>query len=74
MRTFPNPVDGILTIETANNSEYNYEIYDLRGELILTGMVNTYKSSLNISDLLPGMYLIKVADQNGFIKQKVVKK
>jgi hypothetical protein len=73
IQMYPNPVARFLTIETSDKSEFIYEIYDVTGELNLTGRVNTNKYNLNASSLLPGMYLIKVSDREGFAMHKFVK-
>ncbi|MDA7502213.1 T9SS type A sorting domain-containing protein, partial [Chitinophagales bacterium] len=62
----PNPVSTELTIglETIENSELNWSVYDLSGRLINTGSESTldeYTSwKLNVSSLPAGMYFLSV--------------
>lgn len=53
---YPNPSHGILNIK--NNVESDYEIFNLKGELLLQGH-NT--NNIDISSLQSGEYIIKLA-------------
>jgi len=72
MQTYPNPADGALTIETVTDAEINYEIYDLTGGLILSGKINRNKYILNVSSLLPGVYIIKASGSEYYTTKKIM--
>lgn len=63
LKIYPNPSNGIFTIET--NSNENYSIYDVTGKLILSSNEN----NLDLSNQLRGVYFLKInSDKNEVIK------
>ncbi|MDR6969430.1 putative delta-60 repeat protein [Flavobacterium arsenatis] len=66
---FPNPVQSILTINATTKIE-SLGIYDSSGKNIL----NKFDSnSVNVSDLNPGLYLLKAYTEGKFITKKFIK-
>ncbi len=63
----PNPASDIITI-SGIESVKQVDIYDITAKLLKTG-TNT---SINISDLKQGMYLISIIDDKGFVKTKKI--
>jgi len=56
---YPNPASHVLTLQTGDaNGIYN--IYNLTGNLILSGPINTTQQNINVSLLQKGMYLLQV--------------
>lgn len=67
MALYPNPTSGILNIETNTdllNKEYH--IYDITGREMMTGKIETEKTTLNVGALSTGIYLLQV----GEVKQR----
>ena len=67
---YPNPVQDLLNISSELN-EFTVEIIDLTGKVVYEAK---NKFQLNVSNLLSGVYLIKITSENGqktsrFIKQ-----
>jgi hypothetical protein len=61
-RVFPNPAKGKFTISNeANKNEIKADIFHLSGIQVKTLMVSAF-SSVNVSDLKEGIYLIKIDD------------
>lgn len=60
---YPNPVKDVLTIQSKDNGEYNYKIYDISGKLISKGKTNSKK--INTQSLNVGNYLLETSDANG---------
>ncbi len=58
----PNPSEGDLTIISKENDSFNVEIYDLNSRLVLQ---QTAKNNLQIKQLTPGLYIVKVNGENG---------
>ncbi|MBR0077803.1 MAG: M4 family metallopeptidase [Bacteroidales bacterium] len=75
--TYPNPATDNVTIvfenlETASAPEY--QLFDLFGRNLLNGKIMEESTSLNISSLANGIYLLKVMDGNQTIgTAKIVK-
>jgi photosystem II stability/assembly factor-like uncharacterized protein len=68
---FPNPAKDLMTIQaTSNINEIN--LYNITGQLVVNKTVNTKKITLNTSDLVAGIYNLKVILDNGTIIKKVV--
>jgi len=65
---YPNPVSDILYIKSDNIQQV--EIYDLTGRLLIKE--NT--SSINVNNLKPGIYIVKVTTADGVTTHKVSKK
>lgn len=52
---YPNPSTGIFTIKTKRSTENNYEVYDIKGQLIST----TTQQTIDISSQQQGIYFLK---------------
>lgn len=59
----PNPVVNVLQINS-RLTNYNYEVYSIQGQKILSKKNNSNLSIINCSNLATGMYLLKIT-QNG---------
>ena len=61
---YPNPVsNGKFYISTGENSIKNIELYDILGKMVLSKSVRN-KESIDISNLISGLYILKV-EENG---------
>ena len=73
---YPSPTTGILTIEL-ETSISQIELYNQLGQLVLSIpiAIGTNKNTIDISRVSPGLYFIKIKDENGnFGTKKVMKK
>ena len=61
---YPNPTSQILYIETPY--EFKYEIYDLPGNKIKSGVANVGKNEVEVSGFAKGMYIIKTGNGKVF--------
>lgn len=65
---YPNPTSGMIYITNEGSTEvFSYELTDLNGKVIASEMnaINgTNTTSVDLSALEPGVYLIKVANEN----------
>lgn len=74
INVFPNPADDILFVELGHNAKASYVIQDITGKTIMHNSLYESKSSLNISTLEPGLYMILLKKEDiqkhyKFIKQ-----
>lgn len=73
---FPNPVTDNLTIDfhkdISNQSEFRIEINDISGRINRYATIHN-NESLNISTLLPGVYIIKVYNDRDVAVGKFIK-
>jgi hypothetical protein len=76
---YPNPNDGIFTIEMNVNttSSFTVDITDMFGQVVesfATGNTGTYyKKNVDLRSLSTGIYLVRIGNQNGYIIKKVIK-
>ncbi len=63
---YPNPVVDVLTIVT--DDFLKAELYSVNGQLILSSNLKT----INVSDVVQGVYFIKVTTQKGSVVKKIV--
>lgn len=70
LKAYPNPVTDILMIDGELGKEYFYQLYDKNGKMLKEGkFVN---NQINISNLLPDIYLIRINNSKEAIK--IIKK
>ncbi len=71
LKLYPNPIKEILIIETKDLDIEYIEILDLTGKLVYNQ--DKYHSSINLSHISSGVYLIKILTNEGLITGKVIK-
>lgn len=71
LKVYPNPVkNGRLAIETAANAERTVAIYDLLGKQVVN--TTTSETTLDVSNLHAGIYVIKITEAGKTATQKLV--
>ena len=70
-RIYPNPATDWLYFDSWHNSYV--EIYSIKGQLIKTITSDETKVEINLQDLSPGTYFIKIVNDNGRTIQKLIK-
>jgi len=66
---YPNPTNEILNIRNAENSEL--VIYNLLGETVLKTKCNSAFSTINVSGLAEGTYIVKVVSEKNIVTKKI---
>lgn len=69
---YPNPARDMVSIESASTIK-SMELFDVQGRRICTRLINDTKSSLNIAAYSKGIYILKIATENGNKIQKIIK-
>tara|TARA_R110002049_G_scaffold279949_1_gene459070 strand:+ start:22760 stop:23485 length:726 start_codon:yes stop_codon:yes gene_type:complete len=67
---YPNPVKDILNVKTAKNDVRKLELYDMLGKKV-AGNFNS--KSINVENLIKGLYLIKITTNTGISTSKFLK-
>ena len=72
---YPNPASGVITVKNTGNIPVNsIAITDLNGRTIKSMVYkNLTETQINIADLSPGVYMVKVASDQGTTTKKMVK-
>lgn len=72
-KLYPNPVYGDeVYLTTDTNNEKEVKIFDVFGEVVLT--TNVTNSRLNVSPLLPGIYVLQIKEEEETASRKLVVK
>ncbi len=74
-RVYPNPATNYLTIESKNDMMLiSIGVYNLSGAEIINEEISTSRQhKLNIQNLLPGIYILKINCSKGIYIKKIVK-
>ena len=67
---YPNPTNAIVNLALNNQENLIYNVYNLTGELVLTGNINE-KTNFDVSNFSNGVYIISVPELN--LSKKLVK-
>ena len=68
---YPNPVtNGRVYIATKNDAEKEIQIFDVLGKKVFYTQLNTRE--LNISSLSPGVYIIKIREEESTATRKLI--
>ncbi len=71
LNLYPNPVsNGKVYISTKNDSDKEIQIFDVLGKKILHTNLNSRE--LNISALTPGVYIIKIREEEASATRKLI--
>jgi hypothetical protein len=71
LNLYPNPVtNGKVYISSKNDLEKEIIIFDVLGKKVLQTTINT--KELNISNLSPGVYIIKITEENATSSRKLI--
>ena len=76
-KLFPNPANSEINILSLGNSNYyNIEIHDLTGRIVkIVNSKTSNNTTLDVSDLKSGNYIIKITDNNGKVESlKMIKR
>jgi len=60
---YPNPTNGLVTIEIKENRDIKLALYDMNGRLLIH---KNQTNTLDLSEYKNGVYLIKITDLNSF--------
>jgi hypothetical protein len=68
---YPNPTSDLLNIKSGEGHS-ELKIFDTLGQLLLTKNINT-QSSIDVSQLKSGIYLLSIESENGKVVKRFVK-
>ena len=74
-KVYPNPNNGTFSISinhTILNNNIQYSIFNITGENIQNGFIDTYKEEIILNKAKDGIYLIKLFDGNHFYVSKII--
>lgn len=75
---FPNPVIDYLSVKFSNSEtgKLKFLILDIQGKLILKGEIdiNSFRSSIDMTQIPKGAYLLYITNENLNLYKKIIKK
>lgn len=69
LKVYPNPANETLFVNRLTSSTENLSIFNAVGELVISRELNQTRESINISNLNPGIYIVK----SGSFTKKIIK-
>lgn len=74
INVYPNPALNNVVIESGNSERLlEYQLIDIQGKLVISGNLNnTYKDRINLSELEPGIYVVKIQTSNQYFQRKII--
>lgn len=70
---YPNPVSGVLTLETMQQTTGTFTIIDMKGAVVYQGTLVSGKSTIDLAMLTNGLYLLKSYSSKEIICRKFLK-
>ena len=70
---YPNPINSLLVIELSNAQQATYSIVTCTGQIVFSGRINNGLVSVDVSGLIPGIYFIRVCNNESVYTKKVIK-
>ena len=71
---YPNPTEGLLTLKIDKAERFEYQVFDLTGQLIISGQAQNGETTIDLSRYNKGVYFISLIWNEGRLIQKVVLK
>ncbi len=72
-KLYPNPANGLVYINTSNGAQLTtVTMVNLLGEVVATQLVNSNATTVDVSHLAPGIYLVQVNSTEGMLTQRLV--
>ena len=71
LQVYPNPTNKELRIESSGLTIEKVEVYSSTGALLL--LENNFNGKISVSNLVAGVYLLKIYTDKGLVVRKVVK-
>jgi len=70
---FPNPASDYLQIEQSEANISHIEIINLQGQVIKSQRILGNQSTLDLSNVSAGVYILKIYTNSGFVVKKLIK-
>lgn len=70
---FPNPSEGLFTVNYPGNENYRVEIINILGEILsVRNVKETLKETIDMTKYNPGLYFVKISNGNAESTKKVI--
>ncbi len=69
---FPNPADNAFTVNSSADIIRELTLYDNNGKAVWHQNVNDYETQVNVENLAPGLYFVRLTMPNGILTKKLI--
>ncbi len=73
IKVYPNPVQAQLNLEFQNAKEQLVTIYNVTGKLIKSKKFKAYNATIDMSDFVEGIYILKIVSEDGVLNKQILK-
>lgn len=73
MRIFPNPVSSSLSLQSGGTTIETIQLVSIDGRVIYNGSVDSTVYQLDMHDVKPGMYILRIRTGKGMLTHMVIK-
>ena len=76
-RIYPNPVQSVATVEYTPANDLivkSYSVYNMTGIKVLSGELIKEKTAINLSSLIPGVYVLRIGEGKAAFTTKIFRK
>lgn len=73
LKIYPNPAKDIITIESFMTGDTPLSILNVNSQKIMERQISDYKTQIDISNLSPGVYFVKLQNRNTVEIKKLIK-
>ena len=69
---YPNPTNGVFTIEFIDNEKYNVTVNNVLGQTVYSTNINGVNTSIDLSNFDKGIYTVDLKNKNTIYTEKVI--
>ena len=69
---FPNPTDNVFTVSSTLDIIRELTIYDNNGRVVLRQSINDYSGQVNVENLTPGIYFVRMMTPDNIVTKKLI--
>ena len=69
---YPNPTNGLFTIELDGNSKYVVSVRNVLGQIVFSTTTNGINTNVDLSTFDKGIYTVELKDNNAIYTEKVI--
>jgi hypothetical protein len=69
---YPNPTNGVFTIELAGNAKYNVTVNNILGQTVYSASNIARSTTIDLSSFEKGIYTIELRDDNTTYTEKII--
>jgi hypothetical protein len=69
---YPNPTDGLLLIELPGPENYSLDVYTTDGKKVYAARINNGESSIDLSELNPGLYFLILQNEKDIYFNRII--